>query len=73
LIHSAVNRLGAWKLPLTARQYGEVVLPDVSTGQGPVTPRQRGQKAVTVQGGYGALFAVRVQSWLSITRVAVQV
>jgi hypothetical protein len=31
------------------------------------------QKAVTVQGGYGALFAVRVQSWLSITHVAVQV
>ena len=31
------------------------------------------QKAVTVQGGYGALFAVRVQVLLSITRVAVQV
>jgi len=31
------------------------------------------QKAVTVQGGYGVLFAVRIQSWLSITRVAVQV
>jgi hypothetical protein len=57
---------------LTARQYGEVVLPDASTGQGPGTPRQRGQKAVTVQGGYGALFAVRVQILLSITRVAVQ-
>jgi len=28
---------------------------------------------VTVQGGYGALFAVQVQNWLSITRVAVQV
>jgi len=26
-----------------------------------------------VQGGYGALFAVQVQIWLSITRVAVQV
>jgi hypothetical protein len=24
-------------LPLTARQYGEVVLPDASTGQGPGT------------------------------------
>jgi len=60
-------------LQLTARQYGEVVLPDASTGQGPGTPSTRGQKAVTVQGGYGALFAVRVQSWLSITRVAVQV
>jgi hypothetical protein len=30
-------------------------------------------KIVTVQGGYGALFAVRVQILLSITRVAVQV
>ena len=58
---------------LTARQYGEVVLPDASTGQGPGTPRQRGHKVVTVQGGYGALFAVRVQILLSITRVAVQV
>ncbi len=61
------------KFYLTARQYGEVVLPDASTGQGPGTPRQRGQKAVTVQGGYGALFAVQVQVLLSITRVAVQV
>ncbi len=31
-----------------------------------------GQKVVTVQGGYGALFAVRVQILLGITRVAVQ-
>jgi len=30
------------------------------------------QKAVPVQGGYGALFAVMVQILLSITRVAVQ-
>ena len=60
-------------LPLTARQYGEVVLPDAATGQGPGTPPRRGQKAVTVQGGYGALFAVMVQILLSITRVAVQV
>ena len=71
-------------LPLTARQYGEVVLPDpapteasgasirASRMRGTGTPRQRGQKAVTVQGGYGALFAVRVQILLSITRVAVQ-
>jgi len=27
---------GSW-LPLTARQYGEVVLPDAASGQGPVT------------------------------------
>jgi hypothetical protein len=58
---------------LTARQYGEVVLPDVSAGLGLGTPSTRGQKAVTVQGGYGALFAVRVQIMLNITRVAVQV
>jgi hypothetical protein len=31
------------------------------------------REAVTVQGGYGALFAVMVQVLLSITRVAVQV
>jgi hypothetical protein len=31
------------------------------------------RETVTVQGGYGALFAVRVQILLSITRVAVQV
>jgi len=30
------------------------------------------QEAVTVQGGYGALFAVQVQILLNITRVAVQ-
>ena len=41
---------------LTARQYGEVVLPDASTGQSPGTPRQRSQKTVTVQGGYGMCF-----------------
>ena len=53
-------------LQLTARQYGEVVLPDTSTGQGPGTPRQRGHKAVTVQGGYGVVFAVRVQTLWAI-------
>ena len=57
---------------LTARQYGEVVLPDASTGHGPDTRQLAGQKAVTVQGGYGALFAVRIQVLLNITRVAVQ-
>ncbi len=31
------------------------------------------QKAVTVQGGYGVVFAIRVQILLRITRVAVQV
>jgi len=52
---------------------GRLCYPTEAPGQGPGTPSTRGQKAVTVQGGYGALFAVQVQSWLSITRVAVQV
>ena len=56
-------------LPLTARQYGEVVLPDAASDR-EIVPV--GQKAVTVQGGYGALFAVRVQILLSITSVGVQ-
>jgi hypothetical protein len=43
------------RLSITARQYGEVVLPDASTGQGPGTPSTRGyklsrsQKSVMVQ------------------------
>jgi len=36
-------------------------------------PENFSQKVVTVQEGYGALFAVQVQILLSITRVAVQV
>jgi hypothetical protein len=55
---------------LTARQYGEVVLPDASTGQGLGT---FSCETVTVQGGYGALFAVMVQSLLSAGAIAVQV
>ena len=55
---------------ITARRYGEVVLPDTSTGH---LSWYFSQKTVTVQGGYGALFAVRVQVLLSITRVAVQI
>jgi len=57
------------KWQLTARQYGEVVLPDAASDRKKVPA---GQKAVTVQGGYGALFAVRVQILQSITSVAVQ-
>jgi hypothetical protein len=41
--------------------------------QAPVESWYFSQKAVTVQGGYGALFAVMVQILLSITGVAVQV
>jgi hypothetical protein len=32
------------------------LLPDDSTGHDPGPPRQRGRKAVTVQGGYGTCF-----------------
>jgi hypothetical protein len=61
------------QLTITARQYGEVVLPDTAFGQGPGTRQLADHKAVTVQGGYGALFAVQVHILLSITRVAVQI
>ena len=37
------------------------------------SPGTLASKAVTVQGGYGAVFAVQVQVLLSMTRVAVQV
>jgi hypothetical protein len=40
---------------------------------GPGTPRQRGQKIVTVQGGYGVLFAIQVQIILGAGAIAVQV
>ena len=49
------------------------VLPDAASGQNPGTPRQQGHKAVTVQGGYGAVFAVMVQILLRSGAIAVQV
>jgi hypothetical protein len=57
---------------LTTWQYGEVVLPDAASGQGLSPSRQWGQKTVTEQRGYGALFAVQDQILLSITHVAVE-
>ena len=57
-------------LAITARQYGEVVLPDDSTGQGPGT---LARKLSRCKEGMARVFAVRVQILLSITRVAVQV
>ena len=56
-------------LAITARQYGEVVLPDDSTGQGPGT---LARKLSRCKEGMARVFAVRVQILLSITRVAVQ-
>jgi len=49
------------ELHITARQYGEVVLPDAASGNCPGTPRQRGHETVPVQGGYGVLFAIPVK------------
>ncbi len=57
-------------LNITARQYGEVVLPDASTGQSPGTLVR---KLSRCKEGMARVFAVRVHNLLSITRVAVQV
>jgi len=43
-------------------------LADAAPGQGLVTPLQRGQKVVTVQGGYGALFASHGTNFNTIWR-----
>ena len=59
---------------------GQVVLPDDSTGQGPGTlarklsrraPHERSEQRGCKE-GMARVFAVQVQSWLSITSVAVQ-
>ena len=56
---------------LTARQYGEVVLPDAFRPGSKISNRvpicQRTEKE-----GMACVFAVRVLIWLSITRVAIQ-
>ena len=52
---------------LTARQYGEVVLPDDSTGQGPGT-RLAGPEIVTVQGGYGTCFCRHGTNFIALRR-----
>ena len=54
---------------VTARQYGEVVLPDASTGQSPGT---LAKKLSRCKEGMACVFAVQVHSWLNITRIAVQ-
>ena len=60
------------ELTITARQYGEVVLPDAASGNCPGTPRQRGYVTVPVQGGYGTVFAIMVQCFSEPGAVAVQ-
>jgi len=64
---------------LTARQYGEVVLPDASTGQSPGTLASKlsrckeGEPAPMEWNGIGGvLFAVMIQIWLSAGAIAVQ-
>jgi hypothetical protein len=57
---------------ITARQYGEVVLPDAASGNNPGTRRQASHITVPVQGGYGAVFAIQVQGLLGSGAVAVQ-
>ena len=55
---------------LTARQYGEVVLPDAAPGRVLVT---LARKLSRCKEGMARVFAVRVLILLSITSVAVQV
>jgi nitrogen regulatory protein PII len=55
---------------LTARQYGEVVLPDEATEQVLIT---LARKLSRCKEGMARVFAVQVQILLSITCVAVQV
>ena len=56
-------------LPLTARQYGEVVLPDDSTGQDPGTLARNLSRC---KEGMARVFAVMVQILLHEGAVAVQ-
>jgi len=57
-------------LRLTARRYNLVGVTRRQHRHKSVTV---GQKTVTVQGGYGVVFAIRVQILIEDTRVAVQV
>jgi hypothetical protein len=59
---------GLW-LQLTARQYGEVVLPDASTGQNPGT---LAKKLSRCKEGMACVFAVMVQILLRTGAIAVQ-
>ena len=67
-----INVLPNKLLPLTARQYGEVVLPDAASGNCPGTRRQASHITVPVQGGYGAIFAIMVQFKMGSGAIAVQ-
>ena len=54
---------------LTARQYGEVVLPDAASGQSPGTLARNLSRC---KEGMAHFLQVMVQIFISITRVAVQ-
>jgi hypothetical protein len=58
------------QVELTARQYGEVVLPDAASELNPGT---LARKLSRCKEGMARVFAVQVQILLSIKRVAVQV
>jgi hypothetical protein len=62
--------IGAMRLPITARQYGEVVLPDEASGQGPGT---LARKLSRYKEGMARVFAVMVQILLRVGAVAIQV
>ncbi len=57
---------------LTARQYGEVALPDAASDLVTCSPPEAGPEVVPVQGGYGAFFAVMVQVLCRTGVIAVQ-
>ena len=59
-----------FELTITARQYGEVVLPDDSTGQGPGT---LATKLSRCKEGMARVFAVMVHILLRSGAIAVQV
>ena len=61
-ISSPVQYCSGWQL--TARQYGEVVLPDEASGQGPGT---LDRKLSRCKKGMARVFAVQVQIIVNIT------
>ena len=64
------------QLAITARQYGEVVLPDAASGQSPGTPSRvlgRARKLSRCKEGLARVFAVMVQVLLRAGAIAVRV
>jgi hypothetical protein len=63
------NCYGTITLHITARQYGEVVLPDASTGQSHGTLDKNLSRC---EKSMACVFAVKVQSFVGFTSVALQ-